>query len=332
MKARRTMLGISPRTARPTAVIALCALAIIAEGYDLIVYGALIPSLLKEPGWDLNAAGVGTIGSCVYVGMLVGALASGQLSDRYGRRGIVLASVAWFALWTAACAAAGEPWQLGLFRFFAGIGMGGVMPSVLALAKEYAPAGRTGLVVTFTMAGVPIGGTAAALIGLVVIPAHGWRPMFFIGAGVSVLILVLTFLLLPESAAFRTAQLAQEGAAAAPRAGLRSLFESRWARLSALFALAAFMNLLTWYGLNTWLITLMRDLNYPLSSALQFSLTLNIGAVIGSFAMAWAADRWGTAKLALIGSLLVAAALVGVTIGTSNSVYLLVLQPRLFSL
>jgi len=73
-----------------------------------------------------------------------------------------------------------------------------------------------------------------------------------------------------------------------------------------LFAAATFMNLLTWYGLNTWLTTLMRHLHYPLSSALQFSLTLNIGAIAGSFLLAWAADRWGTTKLALIGSLIVA--------------------------
>ena len=161
------------------------------------------------------------------------------------------------------------------------------------------------------MAGVPIGGIIAALIGLAVIPAHGWRPMFAIGAAVSVLIFVLTLFLLPESAAFRQAQHTAQNTATAAKAGLRNLFESRWALLSMLFAAATFMNLLTWYGLNTWLTTLMRDLHYPLSSALQFSLTLNIGAIAGSFLLAWAADRWGTTKLALIGSLIVAAALVG---------------------
>jgi len=88
-----------------------------------------------------------------------------------------------------------------------------------------------------------------------------------------------------------------------------------------LFAAATFMNLLTWYGLNTWLTTLMRHLHYPLSSALQFSLTLNMGAIAGSFLLAWDADRWGTTKLALTGSLIVAAALVGVPIGTGNSVF-----------
>lgn len=195
------------------------------------------------------------------------------------------------------------------------------MPSVLALAKECAPKGRTGLVITFTMAGVPIGGIIAALIGLAVIPAHGWRPMFAIGAAVSVLIFVLTLFLLPESAAFRQAQHTAQNAATAAKAGLRNLFESRWALLSMLFAAATFMNLLTWYGLNTWLTTLMRHLHYPLSSALQFSLTLNMGAIAGSFLLAWAADRWGTTKLALTGSLIVAAALVGVPIGTGNSVF-----------
>lgn len=312
------------RSVGTVAITGLCALVVIAEGYDLIVFGTLIPSLLKEPGWGLTPSTAGTVGSLVYVGMLIGALLSGQLSDRFGRRRLVLASVAVFTVWTIGCIFAQSPEQLGAFRFLAGIGMGGVMPSILSLAKESAPPHRTALVVTCTMAGVPAGGTAAALIGLAIIPTYGWRPMFAVGAVLSVLVAVAAYLWLPESSAYRSAQRSPVATGGErQRSGLTALFQQRWLSLTLLFGAAAFTNLLTWYGLNTWLTTLMRQLDYPLASALQFSLTLNLAAILGSFVLAAAAGRWPSIVVALVGCLLTAIGLVGVTLGTSNAVVLL---------
>lgn len=298
------------------AVIALCALVVIAEGYDLIVYGALLPSLLEEPEWGLTSASAGVIGSMVYIGMLLGALGGGRLTDRFGRRRFIIVAVAWFMIFTAACALAATPWQLGVFRLLAGVGMGGVMPAALALAKEYSPTGRTGLTVTILMAGVPIGGTTAALLALNLLPTHGWRLMFWIGAAMSALILVVSALWLPESSAF----LRQRG----ETARYRDLFGPRVRIVTILFAVAAFTSLLTWYGVNTWLVTLMRELGYPLSSALQFSLTLNVSAVLSSFAFAAAGDRCGTRPVAAACLVLTATGIGLCAIGTGSVGLLLV--------
>ncbi len=295
----------------PTLVIALCAVVVIAEGYDLIVFGALLPALLKEPSWELTRATAGVIGSMVYAGMFLGALFGGRLADRFGRRRFVLASVAWFAVWTGACGSIAEPWQLGACRLLAGIGMGAVVPAAVALAKEFSAPGRTGLTVTILMAGIPLGGTAASLLGLVLLAEHGWRLMFWIGAAISALIFLVAATVLPES----TAYLEQRDSR---RSWIGELFGPRMRLTTILFAAAAFTNLLTWYGINTWLTTVMRELNYPLSSALQFSLTLNASAVIGSFFMAAAGDRWGTRKVALAAALLAASGIAGCVIGTSN--------------
>lgn len=297
-------------------VIALCALVVIAEGYDLIIYGALIPSLLDEPGWGLTSGSAGTIGSMVYIGMLLGALGGGRLTDRFGRRRFVIVAVACFMIFTAGCALAAAPWQLGAFRLLAGVGMGGVMPAALALTKEYTPAGRTGLTVTILMAGVPIGGTTASLLALNLLPTHGWRLMFWIGTAVSALILIVSTLWLPESAAF----LRQGGETARHR----DLLGTRFRLVTILFAVAAFTSLLTWYGVNTWLTTLMRELGHPLSSALQFSLTLNASAVLGSFAFAAAGDRWGTRPVAAACLVLTATGIASCAIGTSSIGVLLV--------
>jgi MFS transporter, AAHS family, benzoate transport protein len=303
-------------------VVALCAMVVIVEGYDLIVYGALLPELLREPGWDLTRVGAGAVGSYVYVGMLLGAVAGGRLCDSFGRRRFVNTSVAWFAVWTFACALAAQSWQLGLFRFLAGLGMGAVIPAVLALAKEYSRPGQTALAATILMGGVPLGGSAAALLGQSVLPAQGWRPMFVIGGAVSVLILVVSFALLPESEEFRNIR---EGTTAEPAARASELFRSPRLVLTALFALATFTNMLTWYGMNTWLTALMRDLHYPLTSALMFSMTMNLGAVVGSFLMVLGASYWGTRQAAGVCALMAAGGIVWLALRPGSTAVLMTL-------
>jgi AAHS family benzoate transporter-like MFS transporter len=291
--------------ARSWQVVLLGALIVIAEGYDLIVYGALLPSLIAEPGWGLTSASAGSIGSLVYLGMLVGALAGGPVCDRVGRRGFVNVAVAWFTLWTGVCALVQEPWQLGAARLLAGVGMGAVIPAAVALAKEHSSDRRTGLVVTVLMAGIPIGGTIASLLGIGLLATHGWRLMFLIGAAISLVILVLSLARLPESTGFTHAP--EAAPRPSPFTAFAALFREHRALLTTLFAVATFANLLMWYGLNTWLTTLMRELNYPLGSALTFSLCLNAGAVVGSLLLVLAANRWGLRQVAAVCGVLTAA-------------------------
>ncbi|WP_237102025.1 MFS transporter [Nonomuraea sp. MG754425] len=295
--------------------ITICALVVIAEGYDLIVYGALLPSLLREPGWELTRADAGTLGSAAYLGMLVGALVVGRLSDLFGRRPFVLGSLAWFTVWTIACALAGAPWHLGVFRLLAGVGMGAVLPVVLALARELAPADRTGVVFTVLMAGLPAGGMLASLTGLVVLPVADWRVMFLIGGVASVIVLIVAFLRLPDSAEYR-------GRAPDP-IGFSVLFAPGLLLSTMLFPLANLMMLLTWYGLNTWLTTLMHDLSHPLASALRFSTVLNLGALAGSFALAALCLRWGTRRVAGLSALLAGLGILGCVLHPGSTVVFL---------
>jgi AAHS family benzoate transporter-like MFS transporter len=292
----------------PLLVVAVCFLAVMFDGYDIIVYGSALPSLLAEPGWNLGPAEAGAIGAYALFGMLLGALAAGPVADRIGRRRVILLAIVWFSVLSAVAALAPDAMVFGGSRFLTGLGLGALLPSAVAMTVEFAPAHRRQFYNGLISMGFPIGGLGAALVALAVVEAHGWRPLFWVGALPLVVVLPLAALLLPESPGFLIAAgRSVQARATAGRFGLepatltmsaRTGRRKPWAvvaggRLAATAVLAgaSFCTLLVVYGLNTWLPQLMRHAGYPLGSALQFQLLLNLGALVLGTSAAAVSDR-----------------------------------------
>jgi MFS transporter, AAHS family, benzoate transport protein len=134
--ARRT------KTRSGTLVATICACAVMFDGYDLSVFATTIPALLEYEPWGLDAAQVGVIASYALMGMLVGTLVCGIATDLLGRRRMLMASVTVFSLFMVGCALAPTPELFGLFRFLAGVGLGGLLPTGISLTVEFAPPHR----------------------------------------------------------------------------------------------------------------------------------------------------------------------------------------------
>ncbi|MFI5610307.1 MFS transporter [Amycolatopsis sp. NPDC051903] len=265
-------------------ITAVAALTIFAEGYDIVVFGAVLPGLLVEPSWDLSKAEAGLIGSATYLGMLIGSVVSGRFVDRFGPRRILLTMTVFLALGVSACAVAGSPVQLGVFRFVLGLAVGGNIPAAIVAARSAAPAQRMNLALTWISSGILIGGAAASLIAIPVLPTLGWRALFWIGAGISLVALAATALVLP----------ARPVRAPGNRPGkvrLSQVLRPRHRRLLTACILATTANMLVWNGMSTWLTTSMKDLGYTLTSSLQFSLLLTVSALLGSLSLGVFADR-----------------------------------------
>ncbi|MFD1559517.1 MFS transporter [Paraburkholderia silviterrae] len=312
----------SAQTGRRLLVVLLCFMTITVDGYDLIVYGATVPRLLAEPGWGLDATGVGMIGSWTLAGLMVGLVGAGPLADRIGRRRLIMLGVLWFSVGALFCALAHSPFAFGVARFATGIGLGGVVPSSVALSVEYAPSNRRQLYSALGLTGYAFGGVICALLAIALLESHGWRILYAMGA-LYVLILPAMYFFLPESASYlvdrgrtdearalasrygidfdqvlQEQQHAHHSHPAAPRVrGLRLMMSPEWRAAVLLFALMAFCMQLVVYGLNVWLPLLMRKSGYPLGSSLQFLLVMQFGAVSGNLFGAWLADRMGSKKV-----------------------------------
>jgi MFS transporter, AAHS family, benzoate transport protein len=278
------------------------------------VFGTVQSSLISDTDWGLTDAGLGVVGSMAFVGMMIGALFAGRLADALGRRRTILACAVVFSLFTILCAFAPSAWAFGGFRLVAGIGLGGLVPSANAMVAELVPDRWRSSIATLMMSGVPIGGSLAALLGIPMIPALGWPSMFLVAALALVVVVPLGFIYLPETLASEERARKAPAAGAATQApgrvgGYAGLLRQPYLLVSVMFALATLATLFAWYGLGTWLPRAMESLGYNLGSALTFSLSLNIGAVLGSIITAWAGDRYGAVK-----SGVVAAALAGVAL------------------
>ncbi|CRM79879.1 4-hydroxybenzoate transporter PcaK [Pseudomonas sp. 37 R 15] len=300
-------------------VLFWCALIIIFDGYDLVIYGVVLPSLMAE--WDLTALQAGALGSCALVGMMLGALFFGSLSDRIGRRKTIMMCVLLFSGVTALNGFASTPETFALCRFIAGLGIGGVMPNVVALMNEYAPRKSRSTLVAIMFSGYSLGGMLSAGLGMIFIPLWGWQAVFYV-ALIPLLLTPLLIKQLPESMDFllRSGQLerarlllAKATPAYAPepddllihnvsqgtKASMGELFRDGRTISTLALWVAFFCCLLMVYALSSWLPKIMSSAGYGLNSSLAFLFVLNTGAIVGAIGGGWLGDRVGIAKVLL---------------------------------
>ena len=308
-------------------VLFWCVLILIIDGYDLAVVGAALPSIMKDMG--VTAQNAGFMVSSALFGMMFGAIFLGTIADRIGRRKAIAICIALFSVFTAAAGFTHDPYTFSAMRFLAGLGIGGVMPNVVAQMTEYSPKKIRATMVTLMFSGYAVGGMLAALLGKGLLETYGWSSVFM-AAGLPVLLIPVILKTLPESMPFlirenrldelkqivtrmepsyrpdagdRFALPAQDRAEGAP---IGKLFQDGRGFSTAMFWIAFFMCLFMVYALSSWLTKLMASAGYSLGSALTFVLVLNFGAVIGAVGGGWLADRFNI-KYVLMGMYALAA-------------------------
>ncbi|MCG2622972.1 MFS transporter [Arthrobacter sp. I2-34] len=291
------------------AVIAICLTVTLMEGYNLIVFGSVVPLLLEDPSLRIDERTAGLVGGIVYAGALTGVIGGTMLADRIGRPRVMAVAAAIFGFGSALAALAATPGFLGGARFVTGIGVGAALTTAMTLARNHAPQGRGSLVITIAMAGVPLGGTVAALSGIFLMPLWGWRAMFWLGTAMTLVILsVLLSSRISEPAEVHDTTLT-------PLQKFAGLFRGRVAVFVGLVALAAITNMATWLGLNVWLAEAMKSRGFSLTQALLFAFSLTGAAVLGSWFTAIAADKAGSAKVTIVCAALTLAGLGGLLWG-----------------
>ncbi|HSE72058.1 MAG TPA: aromatic acid/H+ symport family MFS transporter [Nocardioidaceae bacterium] len=261
--------------------VLLCWVAVALDGFDLVVLGAVIPTLDETGALGFDTESLTLVATIGLVGVGIGAVLIGPLTDRYGRRRSLIACIALFSVLTLLVAVAPNVTTFAVLRFLAGLGLGACLPTALAYMTEYAPRGRGGSAVTRMMTGYHVGAVLTALLALWLIPAFGWESMFVVGGVAGLATLPLMWAKLPESEAYLAVARETSGGGAAAKVRSSDVVKGRYLWVSIGLWVASFMGLLLVYGLNTWLPKIMDEAGYSIDASLVLLLTLNVGAVTG---------------------------------------------------
>ena len=294
-------------------LLALCFLTIAADGMDVAIMGFLAPAILEE--WGVSRASFGMVMSAAPIGLVLGALLAGPLSDRWGRKKVLITSVLLFGLFTLLSAGATSLTELALARLLCGLGLGAAMPNASTLLSEYAPERSRSLLITVMFTGFNLGSAVVGFAAAYLLPLHGWRSVLLLGGAVPLCLVPLLILLLPESARFMLAkgQPAQRIAATLNRVcgaafaadtsfttseakvqvttPIRTLFTSPYIRTTLSLWVTYFMGLLVIYLLTGWLPTLIKDAGLPISRAASITAMFQVGGTVGAVLVGWAMDR-----------------------------------------
>jgi AAHS family 3-hydroxyphenylpropionic acid transporter len=266
-------------------VIALCFAVAIPEGYDLQAIGVAAPRMI--PALHLAKAQTGWVFSASLFGLIVGAMIGGWLADRVGRKPVLVGSVTAFGIFSLGTILARDFDSLFLWRLTTGLGLGGAMPNLIAMAREVSSPGRRAVTSSMMFAAMPVGGAGAALYARY--GAHGWGDIFVIGGVIPLFLAALVAWRLPETRRPRM----ESDAATLDRNTLAALFGGDRASATLALWLAFVLTNIVVYLLLNWLPTLAAAKGLGPMSALFTSVGFNFGGIAGALLLALAVDRMG---------------------------------------
>ncbi|BCF92238.1 MFS transporter [Paraburkholderia sp. PGU16] len=283
-------------------VFAMCFVIVLMDGFDTAAIGFIAPSLLSE--WHIGKAALAPVLSAALFGLACGALLSGPLSDRCGRRLVLTFSVLLFGVACFASAYAQDLSALTTLRFVTGVGLGAAMPNAVTLMSEYCPDGRRATIVNLMFCGFPLGAALGGFLAAWMIPQFGWRSVLLLGGTVPLLLAIVLAFRLPESIRYMVARqqpvekirkvmvrissdarvaqafVMQETVRHAPGSGgIRIVLSRSFLLGSVMLWLCYFMGLVIFYGLVNWMPVLLKDAGLSPQRAALVSALFPLGGV-----------------------------------------------------
>ncbi|EPD54407.1 MFS transporter [Streptomyces sp. HGB0020] len=295
--------------------VLLCGLVMLLDGFDTQAINYMAPAITQD--WGVSKGAMATIFSAALVGLMIGYLLLAPLSDKFGHKRPVMAGVALFSLSTLVSVWAQNPDQLMILRFITGIGLGAATPSTIALTAEYSPKRLRASLVLAIYCGFSLGFVAANYVAGWLIPAHGWRSVFVAGAVLPLALLPVLAWQLPESVSYLlrrgenarayavlrridptlpetdTVRIEAESSDPGKRVKVTELLSGRQLLGTVLLWLVFALNLAMFYGLQSWLPTILTERGYSAGTLATAASMTTIGGIAIAFAVGPAMDRLG---------------------------------------
>ena len=308
-------------------IIVLGFLVLAIDGFDTAAMGYIAPTLSAD--WGIKKQDLGPVLSAALLGLSFGALLAGPISDRMGRKRVLVFSCLFFGLASLGTAYAETLNMLTFWRFLTGLGLGAAMPNAITLVSEFAPKRCRSMAINTMYCGFPLGAAGGGVISSWLIPSYGWHSVLLAGAIAPLALTVVLVLFLPESVKylvhrgkeiahikriaqrFMSGSLAQvtqfyleEDRVAVKKGSVAQLFSMPWLPGTLMLWMTYFMGLVIYYVLLSWMPTLMLGMGYPLAESAWLTSLFTFGGTAGILLAGWLMDRWEAHKVVSLGFML----------------------------
>ena len=269
----------------PYGVAMIGFLVAMVDGYDTLMLAFIAPLISKE--WALAPQVIGAMFASSYAGAALGATVIGIAADRYGRKAMLLASLALAGAFTVMCAWSQGATQLMALRAVAGLGLGGALATITALTAERSPPQGRSAAVTRMFLGFPIGAIVGGIATAGAMSVLGWRGVFVGGGTCALLLIPLVWGGVTESASASARVMSQVHS----RRPFVELVADGRALATVLFCAFVFLMLLTSYFLVSWVPTVLTLNGAASKQAAMAAVILNVGGILGTLILSFIISR-----------------------------------------
>jgi len=286
----------------------------IIDGYDIGAIAFAGPRLVHD--WHLRPGDLKWVLTASNIGVLFGSQLLGFVGDRYGRKTALIVSNLLFGVLTFIAAYSSDLTQLFWLRFFAGFGIGGVIPNLVAINAESAPRQLRATLAIIAVGFVPMGGAFAGLASATLVPHYGWPMLFYIGGVVPIVIALAAIPWLPESIKYMALHASGRARMAALIAAIRPgyevpadarfviedeqqapssnpiyLFRNGLWLITPLVWLLFSLNLMGFFFILSWMPTLLAAAKVPEAIAALAGTSFQVGGTVGALVLCWWLQR-----------------------------------------
>jgi benzoate transport len=325
----RELIAQSPMSAQQVLIIAITVALNALDGFDVASISFAGPGIRRE--WGIEAGALGIVLSMEVVGMAIGSLCLGGVADKIGRRLTILGCTTVMALGMFMVPTTNGLVQLSIWRVITGLGIGGMLAIINAVAAEFSNTKRRNLSVTLMSTGYPLGAVVGGMIAQRLLAVYGWRSVFYLGAIATTALIPVVFVFVPESVQWLT-QKRPAGALesvnktlrrfghdaiaslpalsqAARRLSIADIFKPGLVNVTILVTLAYFFHITTFYFIIKWTPNIVANFGFPASSAAGVLVWANVGGLFGGLVFAALTQKFALRPLT-IASMLVGTAMV----------------------
>jgi MFS family permease len=330
-------------------IIAITVFLNALDGFDVLSISFASPGIRAE--WGLAPTALGFVLSAELIGMALGSIFLGGLADKIGRRPTVLGCLVVMAIGMYMATTSGgvlggfvvpvftlfggdvDPRlaDLAIWRIVTGLGIGGMLAAINAVAAEFSNAKRRDVSVAIMSIGYPVGAAAGGFITSMGLELANWRSVFLFGAGVTLAMIPIVFFFMPESVHWLTRKQPKDALAKinhtlkkightpiavlpvvseeTRKRSVEDIFRGSLLPITVIVTIAYFFHITTFYYIVKWVPTLVVDMGFAPSSAGQVLSWLNVGGATGGTVVGLLAMRFNV-KAITIGVMLVSTVMV----------------------